>query len=194
MSSLNYKFFDEFKALDAILKDVCNSLGENKLGVTLYLETMDKLFATGEAKVEGWKSDYNRLKKLRHIRNELAHSANSFSCDLCSSDDIDFVISFKERVLMEADPISLLKEASKKKQYKRKKTEPWRIIVAIISILFIAYLWITKDIKALYTTLPEKEAAPLIVTTVAVSLFKVAMITGGVFLIKWIITKIKNNH
>lgn len=32
---------------------------------------------------------------------------------------------------------------------KDQKKEPWRIIVAIISIAFIIYMWIEKDIVAM---------------------------------------------
>ena len=73
-----------------------------------------------------------------------------------------------------------------------KKKEPWRIIVGIISIAFIVYMWVEKDIMTIYTTMPKEQVAPLIVTTIAVSLIKVAAIAGGILLIKWIIGKFKN--
>ena len=69
------------------------------------------------------------------------------------------------------------------------KKEPWRIIVAIISIAFIIYMWVEKDIIAIYSSMPAEQALPLAVTTVAVSLFKVAMLTVGILLIKWIAGK-----
>ena len=71
------------------------------------------------------------------------------------------------------------------------KKEPWRIVVAIISILFIIYMWVEKDILAIYQSMPAEEALPLAVTTVVVSLVKVALMTAGILLIKWIIGKIK---
>ena len=42
MSYLNYEFFDEFKALDNLCRDIYGESIDNKLGVTLYLEDMDK--------------------------------------------------------------------------------------------------------------------------------------------------------
>ncbi len=42
MSYLNYEFFDEFKALDNLCRDIYGESADNKLGVTLYLEDMDK--------------------------------------------------------------------------------------------------------------------------------------------------------
>ena len=73
-----------------------------------------------------------------------------------------------------------------------KKREPWRMIVGILSIAFIVYMWVKKDIMTIYTTMPKEQVAPLIATTIAVSLIKVATITGGILLIKWIISKFKN--
>ena len=72
-----------------------------------------------------------------------------------------------------------------------KKKEPWRIVVFIISVLYIVFMWVKKDIAAIYTTMPADQVAPLIATTVAVSLMKVAAIAGGVLLMKWVIGKAK---
>ena len=73
-----------------------------------------------------------------------------------------------------------------------KKKEPWRIIVGILAIVFIVYMWVEKDIMTIYTTMPKEQVAPLIATTIAVSLIKVAAITGGILLIKWAISQCKN--
>ena len=73
-----------------------------------------------------------------------------------------------------------------------KKKEPWRIIVGILAIAFIVYMWVEKDIMTIYTTMPKEQVAPLIATTIAVSLIKVAAIMGGILLIRWIISKFKN--
>jgi hypothetical protein len=72
-----------------------------------------------------------------------------------------------------------------------KKKVPWRIIVFIISVAFIVFMWVKNDIVDIYTTMPAEQVAPLIVTTVAVSVVKVAAIAGAVFLIKWFIGKVK---
>lgn len=72
-----------------------------------------------------------------------------------------------------------------------KKKEPWRIIVAIIAIAFIIYMWVEKDIASIYSSMPAEQALPLIVTTVAVSLLKVGLMTAGILLIKWIAGKFK---
>ena len=74
----------------------------------------------------------------------------------------------------------------------KKKKEPWRMIVGIIAIAYIAYMWVEKDIMTIYTTMPKEQVAPLIATPIALSLIKVTAIAGDIFLIKWIINKFKN--
>ena len=110
MGYLNYEFFDEFKALDNLCRDIYGESIDNKLGVTLYLEDMDRKAYQGAFKVSGWTSDYNQLKNARNIRNELAHSRNSMTVDICLQEDIDFVRSFRARILNQTDPIALLRK------------------------------------------------------------------------------------
>ena len=74
---------------------------------------------------------------------------------------------------------------------KGQKKEPWRIVVAIFSITFIIYMWVKKDIIAIYSSMPAEQALPLAVTTVVVSLVKVGLMTVGILLIKWIVGKFK---
>ena len=57
-----------------------------------------------------------------------------------------------------------------------KKKEPWRIVVFLISVAYIVFMWVRKDIAALYAAMPADQAAPLIATTIAVSLLKAAAI------------------
>ena len=42
MGYLNYECFNEFKALDNLCRDICAESVDNKLGVTLYLEDMNR--------------------------------------------------------------------------------------------------------------------------------------------------------
>ena len=74
---------------------------------------------------------------------------------------------------------------------KRKKIEPWRIAVFVIAVVFILFTWVRKDIANIYKTMPQDQIAPMVVTTIAVSLLKIAAIAGAVFLLKWIIEKVK---
>ncbi len=76
---------------------------------------------------------------------------------------------------------------------KNGQKEPWRVIVGIISILFIVFMWIGKDILHIYSTMTVEDALPLIVTTVAVTVLKVLLIAAVIFLGKWIISKFIKN-
>ena len=74
---------------------------------------------------------------------------------------------------------------------KGQKREPWRIVVAVLATIYIIYMWIEKDIAAIYSNMPEEQALPLIVTTIVVSLVKVGVLTGGILFVKWIVGKLK---
>ena len=69
---------------------------------------------------------------------------------------------------------------------KNRRIEPWRVAVAIISILFIIIIWVKKDIGSALVGIPNEQIVPMIVTSVAVTLLKILAIAGAVFLIKWI--------
>ncbi len=73
----------------------------------------------------------------------------------------------------------------------KKKIESWRIIVFVIAVILIIFMWVKKDIAEIYKTMPSEQIAPLIITTIAVSLLKVVAIAGAILLIKWTISKIK---
>ena len=51
-----------------------------------------------------------------------------------------------------------------------------------------------KGVKTFYTTMPKEQVAPLIATTIFVSLVKSSAIAGVVLLIKWIVRKITNKN
>lgn len=114
MNTLNYKFFDEFKQLDKLCRDIYGKTSDNRLGVSSYIDDMEANSYRGERLVLGWREDYKRLKNVRHKRNELAHDQVSFSDNVCTQDDVDFVRSFRERILMHTDPLSLLRKQTQK--------------------------------------------------------------------------------
>ena len=74
---------------------------------------------------------------------------------------------------------------------KGQKREPWRIVVAILAIIYIIYMWVEKDVVAIYSSMPEEQALPLIVTAIVVSLVKVGVLTAEILFIKWIVGKFK---
>ena len=71
------------------------------------------------------------------------------------------------------------------------KKEPWRIVAFIIGVLCIIYMFVTKNSDA-DTALTAEQAAPAMITGVAVTVVKFAAIAAVAFLGKFIIGKIKN--
>ena len=76
------------------------------------------------------------------------------------------------------------------KNGKSNPREPWRIVVAVISVAYIIFMWVKKDIMASYATMPAEQVLPMIVTTVAVSLLKVAALAAVILVVKWFVGKI----
>jgi hypothetical protein len=111
MSYLNYEFLDEYKRLDNICMDIYGPNPNKTLGVTLYLEEMDRKASIYRYSITGWDSDYNKLKRIRNLRNELVHSRTSLSgYDICTEQDIYFIDSFCNRILNQTDPLALLRK------------------------------------------------------------------------------------
>lgn len=71
------------------------------------------------------------------------------------------------------------------------KKEPWRYVVAAVSVLYIIYMWTRKNLASVYGQLPPEQLLPMVVTSVAVTLVKVAGIAAVVLLVKWLAGKLK---
>ena len=126
MSRLNYEFLDEYKRLDNICRDIYGETPDKKLGVTLYIEDMDAKANLGAYKVPGWANDYNRLKSIRNMRNELVHSRNSITVNLCSVEDIEFIRSFIVRMFNQTDPIAMLRKQTDQPHSSSYSSQPAR--------------------------------------------------------------------
>ena len=72
---------------------------------------------------------------------------------------------------------------------KNAKKEPWRLVIGVVSIIFIVVIWVTKDIEAVYDSLPIEQLVPMLATSVVVTIAKVAAISGVFFLAKWLVKK-----
>ena len=71
-----------------------------------------------------------------------------------------------------------------------KKKEAWKIIVGIVSILYIIFMWVKKDIVGIYNTMPQEQIIPLITTTVLVTLAKIIVLAVIIFFVKWVVKPI----
>lgn len=66
--------------------------------------------------VNGWEQDYKQLKRMRWIRNQLAHESNSFEENLVTEQDLKWVKEFRNRIMECTDPFSLLHQRENKRE------------------------------------------------------------------------------
>ena len=71
------------------------------------------------------------------------------------------------------------------------KKEPWRIVVALLSVGWIIGMWVKKDVTGIDATMSPADALPLVITTIAVTALKVLAIAAVILLLKWLARKIK---
>ena len=98
------RFFDEYKKLDALCKDMYAF----EKGVTDYLNNMEENFQQGTHTVRGWDRDYRAIKRLRHIRNLIGHQTGSSGCTEADYNDLQRI---HLRFLQHEDPLLLLEKA-----------------------------------------------------------------------------------
>ena len=143
MKRLNIRFFDEYKELDNLCIDLFGEI-DGKHGVTLYIDQMSKNAKLGKAEIEEWESDYQNLKNVRHTRNQLAHSQDSFSDKVCTKDQLDFVLSFKKKLQKGRDPLSILQKRTAKKKTRRRFNALMILLLLGLVIAFFVKLFILK--------------------------------------------------
>ena len=110
MNNLNLIFLEEYKQLDKL----CGELYDGQPGVTSYINDMKSLDWNDTRDIPDWKSDLYELKRLRHIRNHLAHTEGAFDEKLCTNDDVNWVKNFRNRILKQTDPLALLQKYYRK--------------------------------------------------------------------------------
>lgn len=72
----------------------------------------------------------------------------------------------------------------------KKKKEPWRIVVFVLAVACILWMQVKNDIAGTLVGVPKEQVLPMLVTGVAVTLLKVALLAGIVLLLKWIAGKL----
>jgi hypothetical protein len=72
----------------------------------------------------------------------------------------------------------------------KKKKEPWRIVVFVLAVAYILWMQVKNDIAGTLVGVPKEQVLPMLVTGVAVTLLKVALLAGIVLLLKWIAGKL----
>lgn len=100
-------FLEAYKKLDELCKQILSS----EKGVSQYIEEMENE-GFSRRNIRNWDNDYQKLKDMRRIRNQLAHEVDSFDQSLFSEKDIDWLKDFRSRILEQADPFSLLHQSN----------------------------------------------------------------------------------
>ena len=103
MRELNVDFMDLYKSVDRFLRDAYSS----SEGVSEYIRCMETYDIRGRQCVPSWRSDYDMLKHLRWIRNQLSHEVG-YDSDICTEDDYEWLRSFDRRLYSAEDPVAIL--------------------------------------------------------------------------------------
>lgn len=114
MNNINWDFIEAYKSLDELCKQILSS----DRGISEYIDEMSNE-RLGRMMVACWEKDYNQLKKMRWIRNQLVHEVNSSQSNLVTIEDIEWLKTFRSRIMECTDSFSLLREA---RNIKRKTT------------------------------------------------------------------------
>lgn len=120
MKELNTYFYDEYKRLDKF----CRDMFSGKDGVSEYIKQMENS-SLYRYYVPTWDEDLRQLKRMRYLRNKLAHEME-FDAELCTESDILFVKTFYARLFNCSDPLSIIRrqrEAAKRSQKEQQKTQ-----------------------------------------------------------------------
>lgn len=70
MNTLNHTFFEKYKSLEKL----CRDMYQNNTGVTSYINDMMNTPWRNHCNIANWESDLIQLKRIRSLRNQLAHT------------------------------------------------------------------------------------------------------------------------
>ena len=112
MKNDNQVFFEEYKRLDKLIKEVLNS----EVGVTAYIDEMKAVSNYERNYLRGFEHTLKRLIEVRHIRNKLAHDTINFDTPLCDEADIKFIREFKKSILNQTDPLCFIYKMRRSKR------------------------------------------------------------------------------
>lgn len=101
MRDLNIDFMDLYKSVDRFIRDAYSS----SEGVSEYIRQMEQNDFKGRRYVATWGADYDKLKRLRWIRNQLSHEVG-YDSDICEDADYDWLETFSHRLYSANDPLA----------------------------------------------------------------------------------------
>ncbi|MBR5995119.1 MAG: hypothetical protein IK026_00840 [Eubacteriaceae bacterium] len=110
------EFLDEFKRLEKL----CNEIYDQQHGVTLYIDEMEQRSSVASKVIYDWDNDLRKLKRVRHIRNNLVHEPGYLG-DYDWS-DIAFMKEFCHRILDQQDPLVSLRRLTQRIAQNRRRS------------------------------------------------------------------------
>ena len=161
MLELDRELFDEFKQVDAI----CRNMFLCQHGVSAYISQMEQVSSYGRYKVPFWDKDYQMLKRVRWLRNQIAHEMAVTDCTIS---DVEYLMDFHNRLLIQQVPLAVLAKAERTIQrplyqkaaktqksaphayvhYNSKPAHKWRgillsaVAIAVLIILIVLYFFL----------------------------------------------------
>lgn len=144
-------FIDSYKRLEKL----CGELYGKSHGVTAYIDEMASI-SDGARLVQGWSDDLKSLKRLRHLRNMIAHDPDCTEKNTSSRADAKWLDEFHKRIMSDSDPLALYAKAKKakkaaskpksarkkrgraKKKGKNSSTGCMTVIAAVAAVTFVA--------------------------------------------------------
>ena len=114
MRDLNIDFMDLYKCVDKFIRDAYGSAE----GVSEYIRQMEQNDYKGSRYVSTWGTDYDMLKHLRWIRNQLSHEVG-YDSDICEESDYDWLDSFRGRLYSANDPMAIMNKAEEAERQRR---------------------------------------------------------------------------
>ena len=138
---LNQIFFQEYKKVDKLLAEMYQ---EDK-GVSNYIDELERTFYQRHPTAQ-------TLKKLRHIRNQLAHDPY-IDAAICTEAQIEWLKDFYQKLQNQQDPLSIYyKSMQKHKEEPQNESssadnlsQDYTLIVGILlflGILTAAVVWV----------------------------------------------------
>ena len=109
MTELEIEFFEEYKSVDSI----CRDMYQSQQGVTEYISQMETMNFQGSRRVVNWNEKYKKLKHLRWLRNQIAHENSA--PDLMEN-DLTELENFHKQLLKQKDPLAELLKAKRESE------------------------------------------------------------------------------
>jgi len=130
MRAIEIEFLETYKETDSL----CNEAFNCRRGISDYIGKMSDLYNEGNAHIEGWKEELSTLKRLRRLRNKIAHESGKSECN---NNDLQDLKKFRNKLKKRTDVLSQLKTRKHKKGNGKLVAA---VIIGLIVLLVVLYL------------------------------------------------------